>query len=99
MIDRIVADLQEKTPQKDATASEFARAVFQLAEESRHHQDFSNVGRRGSWGSPTARAFVADLKEAFLRAIGLHFIDRYPKEAAEYLEDLRGTANAASGHR
>jgi hypothetical protein len=90
MIDRVVGDLRESTPQKDATASEFARAIIQLAEESRHHQDFTHVGRRGQWGSPTARAFVADLKEGFLQAIGRHFIDRYPKEAAALLRQVLG---------
>ena len=90
MIDRVVGDLRESTPQKDATASEFARAIIQLAEECRHHQDFTHVGRRGQWGSPTARAFVADLKEGFLQAIGRHFIDRYPKEAAEWLRQAQG---------
>lgn len=87
MIDRVVSDMCEQTPQKDAKASEFVRAIIQLAEEARHHQDFSHVNRRGQWGSPTARAFVADLKDAFLRAIGRHYIDRYPAEAREYLMD------------
>jgi hypothetical protein len=29
-------------------------------------------------GSPTAKAFVADLDEAFRKAIGQHYLDRYP---------------------
>ncbi len=87
MIERVVGGLQEMTPQKNATASEFARSIIQLAEECRHHQDFTHVKRRGQWGSPTARAFVADIKKGFLSAIGRHFIDRYRQEAVEYLRE------------
>jgi len=87
MIDRVLADLQEKTPQKDVTASEFARAILQLADESRHHQDFSHVNRRGQWGSPTARAFVLDVKKVFLRAIGRYFIEQHPQEALDFYNE------------
>lgn len=90
MIDRVLSDLQEKTPQRDVTASEFARAILQLADESRHHQDFSHVNRRGQWGSPTARAFVSDIKKAFLRAIGRHFMEQHPQEALEFCRELHG---------
>ena len=90
MIDRVVSDLQEKTPQKDVTASEFARAIIQLADESRHHQDFTHVNRRGQWGSPTARAFIADLKKAFLRAVGRHFIEHHPKDALDFYREAHG---------
>jgi hypothetical protein len=88
MIDRVIDDLVQKTPQKDVTASEFARAIIQLAEESRHHQDFGHVNRRGQWGSPTARAFVADLKKAFFRAIARHFIEQHPEEAQAMHREL-----------
>lgn len=88
MIDRVVSDLQEKTPQKDVTASEFARAIIQLADESRHHQDFTHVNRRGQWGSPTARAFIADLKKSFLRAVGRHFIEHHPQEAFDFYRQV-----------
>ena len=90
MIDRVVSDLQEKTPQKDVTASEFARAIIQLADESRHHQDFTQMNRRGQWGSPTARAFIADLKKAFLRAVGRHFIEHHPQDALDFYRQAHG---------
>lgn len=87
----VVSDIQEQGPQSDATSSEFVRAIVQLAYDARHKADYSRLNRRGQWGSPTAKAFVADLKDAFLRAIGQHYLDRYPHETrdqfAEPLEE------------
>lgn len=87
--DDVVDDVREQGPQPDATASEFIRGLVQLAHDVRHKADYSALNRRGQWGSATARAFVADLKEAFLRAIGEYFIDRYPNEARKRLEEAQ----------
>jgi len=87
--DDVVDDICEQGPQADATASEFVRGLVQLAHDVRHKADYSNLNRRGQWGSATARAFVADLKEAFLRAVGEYFIDRYPLEARKRLEEAQ----------
>lgn len=85
--DDVVDDIRKQGPQPDATASEFIRGLVQLAHDVRHKADYSNLNRRGQWGSATARAFVADLKEAFLRAVGEYFIDRYPLETRKRLEE------------
>lgn len=87
--EEVVADIQGQGPQPDATASEFVRALVQLAHDVRHKADYSHLNRRGQWGSATAKAFVADLKEAFLRAVGEHYVDRYPSEAEQQLGDAR----------
>ncbi|MCG3132803.1 MAG: hypothetical protein FLDDKLPJ_03669 [Phycisphaerae bacterium] len=87
--DDVVDDIREQGPQPDATASEFIRGLVQLAHDVRHKADYSALNRRGQWGSATARAFVADLKEAFLRAIGEYFIDRYPLEARKRMEEAQ----------
>lgn len=83
----VVDDVCQQGPQADATASEFVRGLVQLAHDVRHKADYSHLNRRGQWGSATARAFVADLKEAFLRAIGEYYIDRFPLEARQQLQD------------
>jgi len=83
----VVGDIQEQGPQSDATSSEFVRAIVQLAYDARHKADYSRLNRRGQWGSPTAKAFVADLKEALLKAIGQHYLDRYSYEAKDQLRD------------
>lgn len=87
--DEVVDDIREQGPQADATASEFIRGLVQLAHDVRHKADYSSLNRRGQWGSATARAFVADLKEAFVRAVGEYFIDRYPLEARKRLEEAQ----------
>lgn len=85
--EEVVVDVREQGPQPDATPSEFARALVQLAHDARHKADYMQLNRRGQWGSATAKAFVADMKEAFLRAIGQLYVDRYPNDVREQLGD------------
>ena len=68
-------------------------SLVHLAHEARHRADYSHLNPRGHWGTPTAKAFVADLKETYLRAIGKHYIERYPDEARKQLALLDATEN------
>lgn len=83
--EEVVNDIRDQGPQPDASTSELVRALLQLAHEVRHKADYMHLNRRGQFGSATARAFVADIKDAFLRAIGQLYVDRYPNEAKDIL--------------
>lgn len=88
-MEEVVEDVSEQGPQPDATPSEVIRALVQLVHDARHRADYMHLNRRGQWGSATARAFVADLKEAFLKAIGRLYEDRYHAEQRRAAGDGR----------
>jgi hypothetical protein len=59
--------------QKDTSASEVFEGLVSALHEARDQLDLSNVPPRGQWGSPTARAFRTNLKNAVIDAIARHF--------------------------
>lgn len=85
-------DIRTQGPQPDASASEVGRALIMLAHDSRLKTNFSNLSPRGQYGSTTARAFVAGIKEALLKAVGRQYIERFPDEAARILEEVNLSA-------
>lgn len=89
-IDELVEDVRDGSLEPGARASEVFRAIVQLVHEARHKVDYSRVSRRGQWGSPTARAFIAELREAFLKAVGALYeerrMDPAPREDSEPAE-------------
>lgn len=89
-IDELVEDVRDGSLEPGARASEVFRAIVQLVHEARHKVDYSRVSRRGQWGSPTARAFIAELREAFLKAVGALYeerrMDPAPREDTEATE-------------
>lgn len=66
----IVGDLRTKTPQHDVTASEFLQAAAHLIHRARQYADYSSLSPRGLWGTDTAKEFIHDLGETYLRAVG-----------------------------
>lgn len=85
---QVTEDVRDQGPQADASASELVRALVHLAHDVRHKADYSHLNPRGQYGSPTARAFVADLKDTFLRAIGQLYVERYERDATQTLNVL-----------
>lgn len=85
---QVCEDIRDQGPQPDASASELVRALVHLAHDVRHKADYSHLNPRGQYGSATAKAFVADLKEAFLRAIGQMYVERYERDASRTLKEL-----------
>lgn len=75
-IGELVEAVRESSVESDARASEVVRAIVLLVHEASHRVDYSRVDRRGQWGSPTARAFIAELREAYLRAVGSLYMER-----------------------
>ena len=55
--------------EKYMTTPELIDALVSAAYDAREYLDFSNVERRGRWGTPTAAAFRVALKNAFEAAV------------------------------
>lgn len=55
--------------QRDTTASELFHALVLLVHEAMDELDPHMIPKRGRWGTPTARAYPLELKNAFLRAV------------------------------
>jgi len=58
--------------QKDTSASEVFEGLVSALHESRDQLDLSDIPPRGQWGTPTARAFRTNLKNAVIDAIARH---------------------------
>lgn len=74
--------IQTYSVQKDAKLSEFYEALITALWEARSHVDLSNVRPRGRWGTPTARAFPVQLKNAFQEAITSYRIRKDEEDRA-----------------
>src|SRR5207249_1169648 len=66
---RSLRQIQTYTAQPNAKASEMFHGLVLALYEAQDLLDLSAVLPRGRWGSPTARAFVVALKNAFAEAV------------------------------
>ena len=73
--DQLVAFVQKYTLQDDASASEVFEALVGALNDAKQYLEFSDVGRRGPWGSPTAKAFVTGLERSFAKAIATNYLE------------------------
>lgn len=87
-VHEVLTDLRQQGPQPDISVSEYIRCIARLGYDVRHIADFSYLKPRGQWGSTTAKAFVDDLKDAFFRAVGQLYIERYSEAAHQQLEKI-----------
>jgi hypothetical protein len=69
MIDELLEMIQSGSGQKDASASELMQALVVLAYEAKNELNPYSIPKRGRWGSPTARAFPVEIRNAVLKAI------------------------------
>ena len=63
-----------------AAAGAVVAAALRAVREARNYVDYSSCGRRGKWGTTTARALLDDLTESYIRAIGQLYMERYHRE-------------------
>lgn len=77
-IQELLKDVQTKGPQSDASTAELIRALVVAAYEARHKMDYSGLTPRGQWGSATADAYQAGIKEVYAAGIAIHYHDRRP---------------------
>ena len=69
MIQELIAYVQTYSEQKDAKASEVFHALVLALYEAKEFIELGDVPERGRWGTPTAKAFPINLKNAFQEAI------------------------------
>lgn len=69
MIEELIDHVQTYSVQKDAKASEVFHALVLALYEAREFIELGEVPARGRWGTPSAKAFPVNLKNAFQDAI------------------------------
>lgn len=69
MIDELIELIQEGSGQRDAKVNELMHALVALAYEVKEGIDAYSIPKRGRWGTPTARAFPYEIKNAIEKAI------------------------------
>jgi hypothetical protein len=73
MSDELLEVIRSGSGQRDTKANELFHALVLLVHEVRDEIDPHSIPKRGRWGTPTARAYPLELKNAFLRAL----LERY----------------------
>ncbi len=69
MSDELLDVIRSGSGQRDTKANELFHALVLLVHEVRDELDPHAIPKRGRWGTPTARAYPLELKNAFLRAL------------------------------
>lgn len=69
MSDELLEIIGQGSGQRDTKANELFHALVLLAYEVRDELDAYAIPKRGRWGSPTARAYPIEIKNAFVKAI------------------------------
>ena len=69
MSDELLELVRRGSGQRDTKANELFHALVLLVHEAMDEIDPHGIPKRGRWGTPTARAYPLELKNAFLRAL------------------------------
>lgn len=69
MSDELLDVIRSGSGQRDTKANELFHALVLLVHEAMDEIDPHSIPKRGRWGTPTARAYPLELKNAFLRAL------------------------------
>lgn len=69
MSDELLEVIRSGSGQRDTKANELFHALVLLVYEAIDDIDTHAIPKRGRWGTPTARAYPLELKNAFLRAL------------------------------
>lgn len=86
MSDELLDLVRSGSGQRDTTPSELFHALVLLAYEARAELDAFAIPRRGQWGSPTARAYPLEIKNALLKALLRRASDQGESRAGPYQE-------------
>lgn len=79
MSDELLEVVRSGSGQRDTKANELFHALVLLVYEAIDDIDPHAIPKRGRWGTPTARAYPLELKNAFLRAL----LEKYAQGADE----------------
>lgn len=91
MSDELLDVVRSGSGQRDTKANELFHALVLLVYEAIDDIDPHTIPKRGRWGTPTARAYPLELKNAFLRAL----LEKYAGEK-EGLAGLKYPVNTAA---
>lgn len=69
MSDELLELIRSGSGQRDTKSSELFHALVLLVFEVKDELDLHVIPKRGRWGSPTARAYPLELKNAFRQAL------------------------------
>ena len=69
MTDALLEIIRSGSGQRDTYSNELIHALVLLAYEAKDGLDPHSIPKRGRWGTPTARAYPLELKNAFLKAL------------------------------
>ena len=69
MSDELLEVIRSGSGQRDTKANELMHALVLLVHEAMDELDPHAIPKRGRWGTPTARAYPLELKNAFLKAL------------------------------
>jgi len=69
MTEELLEMIRGGSGQRDTGASEMLHAMVLLVYDVKDEVDLHAIPKRGQWGSPTARAYPVELKNAFLKAV------------------------------
>lgn len=69
MSDELLEVIRSGSGQRDTKANELFHALVLLVHEAMDELDPHTIPKRGRWGTPTARAYPLELKNAFLQAL------------------------------
>jgi hypothetical protein len=69
MSDEILELIRRGSGQRDTKANELIHALVLVAFEVKDELDPHAIPKRGRWGTPTARAYPVELKNAFVQAL------------------------------
>jgi hypothetical protein len=76
MSDELLDIIRSGSGQRDTKANELFHALVLLVHEVKDELDPHAIPKRGRWGTPTARAYPLELKNAFLRALLTRYASR-----------------------
>lgn len=69
MSDELLEMIRSGSGQQDTKANELFHALVLLVHEVKDEIDLYSIPKRGKWGTPTARAYPIEIKNAFLKAV------------------------------
>lgn len=88
MSDELLDVIRSGSGQRDTKANELFHALVLLVHEAMDEIDTHSIPKRGRWGTPTARAYPLELKNAFLKAL----VKKYGEDRAIELRYEVGSA-------
>ncbi|ODU00288.1 MAG: hypothetical protein ABS79_03620 [Planctomycetes bacterium SCN 63-9] len=100
MSEELLEVIRNGSGQRDTAAKELVHALILLAHEVIDEIDPHSIPKRGRWGTPTARAYPLELKNAILKALRRkHTSGLEERATVSYPMNEGRSVEYASGHK